>query len=73
MYGRGYVWIISGSTMYGGPLIPEARETVDMGCSVAELVEASWGRFHVDFYTVSRTDVTTIFGKVGLILNGWLF
>lgn len=64
MYGSGYVWIVTGITMYGGPLVQEAGGPDVMGCTQDELITASWGHFVVDFYTVSKTDTPIPSGEV---------
>lgn len=64
MYGSGYVWIVSGATMYGGDLIGNAEGPDVMGCTQEELITASWGHSVVNFYTVSKTDAPTPSGKV---------
>jgi len=65
MYGSGYVWMVTGATMYGGSIIQDVVSAEVMGCTTSQLIDASWGSFLVDFYTVSRDDDPTISGKVG--------
>ena len=65
MFGTGYVWVLSGPTLYGRDFIRGFITQQMAGCTKEELVEASMGHFIMDYSLVSRQDTTTISDKVG--------
>lgn len=64
MYGPGYVWMLSGPTLYGRDITQGFFNSELIGCTKEELTKASDGHFVLDYSLISKDDTTTISGKV---------
>lgn len=63
LYGNGYVWVISGPTLFNSKIVGDAVES-EMSCTMEELIRASSGHFLVSYKYVSNSREPTVSGKV---------